>query len=77
MRVQTIELKPGDVVATATVFRDFVDPSQSTSGVPRTVEDIAVQPADRKTDSNRVVFFADGTLSHCRQGAYWYLIKEA
>lgn len=73
-RVQTVELKPGDVVATAKLFDNFVrsaDPGAI--GTPRTVEDVAIQPADRKVDDDRIVFFADGAKAFCRQGTYWTL----
>lgn len=77
MRIQTFELKPGDVVATAKIFQNFVrSASPGARGNWRTVDDVAVQPVDRKTDDDRVVFFTDGTTAHCKRSTYWKT-KEA
>lgn len=72
LRRQTMELQPGDELATAKIFRDFVKPAAPNArGVWRTVEDVAINPVDTKAEPDRIVFFTDGTRAPVKTTQWW------
>jgi hypothetical protein len=83
-RVQTVDLKLGDAVATLKVFTSkannttYVRPAgPGARGNWRTVEDMGVVPVDRKVAADRLVYFTDGAVAAVKSTDWWAVRRES